>query len=393
LANILLVWELGAGRGHLTPLRQLAERLIVRGHRVSIASRDVPAAGEIFTGLPAQLFAAPYLAALAPYTISPVRSFVDILYNIGFGSQNDLSALMAAWISIYEAVRPDVIVFDHSPTALAAAHVAPARRVLMGIGFGCPPPGKEIEDLRRWLPKPGRSSGSQTCVLENLNAVRRLYSLPPLASVGGLFSEVDANALATFPELDHFGPRPNGQYVGVFPESKGVAPQWPAGGTLRAFGYLKPHDLLDGVVAELTRRRISTVLFTGSSDPKHLARWSTECVSVSPIPLDVETALHQADVAILNGTHGTTASTLLAGRPSIHAPLVLEQWLVAHRVTDLHAGVILERGGRNFSEVLDDALSGGPATAAAAFAEARKGFDREASVSQAVATVESVASS
>jgi hypothetical protein len=392
LSTILLVWELGGGRGHLTPMRQVAERLIADGNRVYVASRDVAAAGEIFAGLPVGLFAAPYLATQPSYAVSPVRTYVDILHNVGFGSQSDLSALVSAWLSIYEAVKPDGIVFDHSPTALVASHAFRTKRVLLGIGFCCPPAGKEYEDLRTWLHKSGCVSHSEDHVLENLNAVRRHYALPVLSSIGDLFQHVDANILATFPELDHFGQRPTGRYVGVFAASPGVAPQWPVGGSRRAFAYLKPHDLLDDVVSELTRRKISTILFTGSRD-KHVRRWSTDVVAVSAAPVDLDLALKQADIVLLNGTHATTASTLLAGRPSIHAPLVLEQWLVAQRVADLHAGIILARGGRNFAEALDEALSPGPAAGAAAFAYAKKGFNRQASLNSAVAAVESAMAS
>src|SRR5687768_384397 len=97
MANILLTWELGGGRGHLGPLRQLAEQLLVRGHRAFLVSRDVVAAANFFADLAVDVFAAPLLPALPTYAIPAVRSFADILHNVGFGSRQHLAALTEAW--------------------------------------------------------------------------------------------------------------------------------------------------------------------------------------------------------------------------------------------------------------------------------------------------------
>jgi UDP:flavonoid glycosyltransferase YjiC (YdhE family) len=389
MPTILLVWELGGGRGHLGPLRQLAERLIDRGHHMFLASRNVVAAGELFSGLPVGLFAAPFLPGTPSYAVSPVRSFVDILHNVGFGSRDDLVALASAWLSIYTAVRPDAIVFDHSPTALAASYAFPTRRILLGTGFACPPPGRETEDLRIWLGN-RRESTSQTAVLNNLNALCELHGLEPLESVGQLFAEVDATLLATFPELDHFGARDSGQYVGVFPFPPGAPPQWPRDSRPRAFAYLKPHKLVESVVAELTELRVPTILYTGSDDPEAARRYATNYVHVSPMVLDLQTALVEADFAILNGTHATTSAALLAGKATVQFPLLLEQWVLAERVAELAAGFVVPANrAQLLPECLRRTASGEGRDGARTFAAKYAQFDRQASVNMAVESIES----
>ncbi|MEX2137693.1 MAG: hypothetical protein WD894_00415 [Pirellulales bacterium] len=389
MPTILLVWELGGGRGHLGPLRQLAERLIDRGHHVVLASRNVVAAGELFAGLPVGLFAAPFWPGTPSYAVSPVRSFVDILHNVGFGSQKDLSALASAWLSIYKAVRPDAVVFDHSPTALAASYAIPTRRILLGTGFACPPPGREAEDLRIWLGD-RRETTNPSAVLDNLNALRKSHRLPPLESVGQLFAEVDATLLATFPELDHFGARESGQYVGVFPLPRGATPQWHGDTRPRAFAYLKPHKLVEGVVAELTRLRVATILYTGSGDPAVARQYATDFVRVSPVALDLQTALAETDFAVLNGTHATTAAALLAGKPTVQFPLLLEQWVLAERVAVLGAGLVVPANrAQSLPESLRRTAAGEGSDGAAAFAATYAGFDRQASVNAAVDSIES----
>ena len=390
MPTILLVWELGGGRGHLGPLRQLAERLIDRGHRVFLASRNVVAAGELFDGMPVGLFAAPFLPGTPSYAVSPVRSYVDILHNVGFGARRDLAALTSAWLSIYAAVRPAAVVFDHSPTALAASYAFPSRRILLGTGFACPPPGREAEDLRIWIGDRRMGNTSQTAVLENLNSVRQLHRLPPLASIGELFARADATLLATFPELDHFGRRETGAYVGVFPFPSGALPPlWPAASRPRAFAYLKPHKLLEDVVAELTRQEISTLLFIGGDDVQLAKRLSTAYVHVLQEVLDLPSVMAEADFAILNGTHATTAAALLAGKPTLHFPLVLEQWLFASRVRELEAGtVVAANDAKSLDESLRRMCAGDGSVGAQRFAAKHAEFDSWSGVAKTVEAIE-----
>jgi hypothetical protein len=58
-------------------------------------------------------------------TTEAIYTFADLLLNIGFGDGNALLAHLAAWRSLFELVRPDVLVCDHSPTALLAAKTCP----------------------------------------------------------------------------------------------------------------------------------------------------------------------------------------------------------------------------------------------------------------------------
>ena len=59
-------------------------------------------------------------------------------------------------------------------------------------------------------------------------------------------------------------------------------------------------------------------------------------------PLNLRRASEECDLAILNGTHGTTAAMLLAGKPILFFPIHLEQRMTAERVARLGAGVVVE---------------------------------------------------
>jgi hypothetical protein len=139
MGTVLLTWELGAGIGHLMRLRPIGEELIRRGHRVVAAVRDLTGVGEAFAGSGIAWMPAPIIPRRGPAFFAPTHGFAQILGNIGFASAPMLATLFAAWNTIFDAVRPDLVVADHSPTALLALRGRPIRRVNMGLGFFCPP--------------------------------------------------------------------------------------------------------------------------------------------------------------------------------------------------------------------------------------------------------------
>jgi len=76
------------------------------------------------------------------------------------------------------------------------------------------------------------------------------------------------------------------------------------------------------------------------------------------------------DLAILNGTHGATAQILLAGKPSLHFPLFLEQGLLGENVARLGAGLVAAPDREDFHARLDQLIrSPGYAAAARQFAQ------------------------
>src|SRR5271157_887693 len=151
--KVFLTWELGAGLGHLINLVPLARGLRLRGHGVFCALQDLSRAGRVFGDIGVSYLQAP-IATKTPATfIDPQRTFAHILHNRGFGELCELRAMAAAWRNLFELAAPDLIVFEHSPTALLAALGLPAKKALIGTGFFCPLDEYPMADLRPWLPE------------------------------------------------------------------------------------------------------------------------------------------------------------------------------------------------------------------------------------------------
>ena len=339
MATILMAWELGGGLGHVSPLQPIADALAQRGHRVVVALRQVSRSTMVFKHPNVRVVQAPYLAQRVAQPYKTQHHFAHILHNVGFDDARDLQARATAWETLYEMVKPDAILFDHSPTALLASWQRDVVRITFGTGFTCPP-------LCQWLPdwRPGTQSNSEQLqqeegkVTQVINQLLVEWKRPPLTCLTELYARVDETVLTTFAELDHYQLPRSGDYWGTLPNMPGVAPCWPKAGGKRIFGYLKPMEHLPDILKGLIRLRLPTIVFVPGIPADSCPGFSTELMKVVCQPLDMNRAAQECDVAMTHGGHGTTVEMLLKGKPSLIIPQFLEQRLTAQNLLRMSAG-------------------------------------------------------
>ena len=155
--RILLTWELGGGLGHLMNLRPLAQELAARRHQVFVAARDLSLGPRVFDVLPVVLLPAPWKSRPTEQ-VSPVATYADLLLNIGCGDADCLTAQLQAWRNLFGLVQPDLLVCDHSPTALLAARAPSPRPSPRGRGRG-----QSDFRWRQWAPVFSRRSTKRRC--------------------------------------------------------------------------------------------------------------------------------------------------------------------------------------------------------------------------------------
>ena len=341
MSRILFTWELGAGLGHLANIVPVANRLMEMGHEVHLALRDLSRIHSMLPHGRAHLWQAPNKSTRMSVELPP-RTFGDILYNCGFGDLPELSGLTEAWRNLLTTIRPDVIVCDHSPSALLASYAHPMRRVLLGTGFFCPLDGTPMQNLRPWNKcAPEELLIGESRALANANMLLKQWGAQPLDRLSQLYAQSDDNLLVTFAELDHYGARPGATYYGGGTRVSGGAPvAWPDKPGKRVFAYLKDFTTIGSVLELLADLRLPTVVVCDGINPQVQRRYAGSTVKCSNQRFNIEQAAKECDLAILNGNHGTTIAMLMRGKPGLHLPLHLEQTLFSQAVQRMGAGLM-----------------------------------------------------
>ena len=224
------------------------------------------------------------------------------------------------------------------------------------------------------------------------NQVLAGWNQRPLDRLTDLYQRDMVTVLSTFAELDHFGPRPGGDYWGAWSAGFGRPPAWPESAWpagLRLFGnrFGPSKALLDCLV----RRRTPTVIYGPTIDRQIQERFQCDTLRFASEAVELGAAGRECDLAILNGIHGTTAAMLLAGKPSLQIPLFLEQQLSADNVVKMGAGLGAEANNASrvvgqLETLLDNTDRFTPP--AAAFAAHYAGFDYRGQVGRLTARVE-----
>lgn len=337
MARILMTWELGAGRGHLLPMRSLAIGLRAAGHELELAVRDPSDAGPFLEPFKLRFHTAPI--PVPPGNAGPLASYPQILQRLRFDEPAALQARVGRWHDLFDQLQADVIVCDHSPTALLAARARGLKAVATGTGFFVPPDISPLPDLRPWQPSdPQALAGIESSVLNGVNAVLTDLGGPPLARLGELFT-ANGQALFTLKELDNYAAWRQAEYWGPVPTATGTAPEWPTGDGKRIYAYLRRFETLPALLGALRASGQPTLIYMPQQPPDLISEFEGGNLHFSPAPLDIPTVAAECDLAILHGGHGVTTAMLLAGKPLLLLPLHLEMLLTARAVALLGAGL------------------------------------------------------
>ncbi|MBX3661476.1 MAG: hypothetical protein KF804_03385 [Burkholderiales bacterium] len=344
MSRVLLAWELGSGAGHLASLRTLAEELLKRGHRVTLAARDIGSAATIFGGLAGRLHVvqAPVCSRNYGGLADPPLNFAEILMRFGYLDASMLKALVQGWRALFELTGADRLVADHAPTALLAARGMPVACTTFGNPFAVPPSLSPTPNMRQWLEVPAqRLENSDEQVVRTINAVLASAD-PPVTRLHQLFDGAE-HLFIGVPELDPYGPRAAGSYLGLHAARSGNAPaNWPEGEGARVFAYVKadyPH--IQACLAALRAAPARCLVNLAGGTPQTTGPFCGPRMSFSAGHVDIEHALAQCDLLVCQSGLGTVNAALRYGRPLLLLPSQLEQYLLARNVEKLGAGLVV----------------------------------------------------
>lgn len=364
MARILLCWEIGSDYQHLLSLQSVARFYEGRGYEVWVAGRDVAKLKRLFSDVKIHVVQAPFSDSTAELGLEKQapRSYADFLRRAGYHHMDALSGLVNAWRTLFSFIQPNLLLFDHAPTALLAARdLVVEGRVVAKISVGMP---FSVPDDNR--PAGVFFSGDlaksdivryEDDIVKVINKVCIEFSMPRINNLADLFSNLDKSIFQTYSELDHYGYRSAEQrhktsYVGsaipafsesaVFPHFKGPKIYCHVKGSAETSVLLKTLQAIECS---------AIVLVDGIPDSIINAHKSRHILYVDK-PVNMQEVLDKSTFAILNGGINSVSLFLKAGIPVGLFPLNIEQFLMAKRVEALNAGFQL-----NLSE-LDAALVG-----------------------------------
>jgi UDP:flavonoid glycosyltransferase YjiC (YdhE family) len=345
MARILLTWELGAGSGHLSTLAGLASALRARGHEVILALKDLSRAerffpGETYTVMQAPVWTPQVQGLSAPFNYS------EILGYHGYLDRDGLTALLRAWRHLMDYARPDLIIGEHSPTALLASRGLKVKRARIGSGFMCPPPAQPMPFMHWWRNEiPTRLVQSEKVLLENINAALAAIGQSSMKAIADLF-DLDETFITSWPEVDHYPARgSSARYWGTIEKSdRGAEPTWPANGREKVFAYFAYWNdaVLKQALPLLRNAPYSTLLHAPGLPPATVATIEGPNLIYSPQMVRMASVLKDAVAIVCHAGYGTVTTALLAGKPVLLMPIQFEQYMFAKRIEQLGAGLILE---------------------------------------------------
>ena len=365
MSKILLTWELGAGLGHVGPLRALGAELENRGHDVTIAtvSENITLCQQAFSYTGIEVVEAPKLPP-AEQLIDPSSTYAELIYNCGFSSDRNLLESTAQWIELFKSHEPELLIVEHSPSALLASLVVKQLTATIGTGYLIPPDISPLPSLVPHINNELEQSGTEDAVLSNINSVLVSNKTAKLDRVSQLFRFAASEYLTTYEELDHYRPwrsRQNREikYWKTFGRIPGRRVHWPVDSSnseshgqsqkrLNIFVYLHSDPPLTPLLRGLTMKKISTICFAPHATLELQQELDRTSVQLSTNPVDIAPIIDRTDIAILNCGHGTICDFLRAGVPLLAVPLnQLEQQITADRISEMGVGITADLNDLN----------------------------------------------
>lgn len=346
MSRILLCWEMGLNHGHVQTLFRLASQFEARGHSVVYSMKE-PMNARPILGPEASIHQTP-LPTEHYCRDEPLHNYTNILRHHGYIHQGVIKDLLTQWFSMFDDVQPDLVVGDHSPTALLAARCRSIPTVAVGNGFTVPPLRSPMPLARWWLPSPPRVElrRAEREVLGNINAVLQSFNVKPLERVADILN-TDVRGLMTVQALDEYPERAdNERYFGFQSHPGGGAwPGWPNDDSPRVLGYLRgAYDSLKPILLALNHSPVSALVYVPDVQMDGPVLKVSERVTLSSQSLDVQQGAEECDAAVSYAGTGFVADILAQGKPLLLAPRFTQQAMLAQRVIAAGAGVLGQPG-------------------------------------------------
>ncbi len=349
MATVAITWELGSDLGHISRFLPIAQKLERNGHHPILILRDLSRVNEVFKIDDIDCIQAPTLHENQSNLTTP-RNFTETLLNIGYKNKTHLAMTLTQWVEIYQAIKPDILIFDHSPTAMLASRNLNCPKIQIGNSFTVLPHNSPLPSYKFWDTR--SEALNQLHALENqcvanINHALDAIEAPKIETLHQLY-ETDHTFIDTHPLLDVYGERKNAEYLGVFKRTDiGVSPLWPSTHKPKIFMYLKSHYPYIEELLEACHNSDAQFLIYGVGISEELTqKFASSEMIFSDHPYKVSEIIQSCDCSINHS--GSIADPLLQyGKPQLLLPMQMEQMMRAKKITATDAALLLSPSDSN----------------------------------------------
>lgn len=343
MSKILFCWELGAATGHLHLLGSLIQPLHDDGHEVVLASRNVKTAYRMFGHLNIKILPAPHYQEKVQ-GLQPAANYSEVLFHVGFLDAEGSNAVISSWESLYQLLEPDMIITEHSPSAMIAARMFDVSVIVVGYGFSIPPDDSPMPTLTPWIENDvQRHLNSEKKARLAINQLLEKRGAKPINKIANIFHDYQT-FLVTLPEIDHYGERPGVQYWGssIYTGKDGLPEAvWPNENHEKVFVYLHSgYRQFPGLIKQLSQLSLTTLVVAPEMDKRQAQQMSNSRVKFIDYQVDLKSVSQQCRVIINHASQGTIPNLLLLGKPALMLPNFVEQTTLAWRLAKQSLGLM-----------------------------------------------------
>lgn len=396
MARVLIAWELGEAFGHLVRCLNLAEALTKRGHAVVLTLKNVRLPSSQICLPDALVLQAPLISRRR--SRSPIKpiNYAGLLHHCGFSDPSDLAARLVAWQGIFSLAKPEVVIGDHAPTALLAAEISGISHLAIGNAFAIPPTEAPWPSIRPWESISISALALAETHLDEITAgAQKLLGYTRTVRVRELFGRHDV--FDTFSELDHYGERRGGRYIGpIVCAPKVQVAHWQNKTSTKILAYIRPEvPGFKHIIAALARVDAEVICVVPGLAPVVAREAVTNRLRISLEPVELPSLLSSTNLSISYGNCGFSTQSLLAGVPLLMSPIHVEQGLFARRVERIKAGRLLTGQAtvdRVHEDLVDLLHTPGYRQAAEMFRDRYRHFSPEQAIESSLKLVEKLIS-
>jgi UDP:flavonoid glycosyltransferase YjiC (YdhE family) len=351
MTNIVLCSELGRGSKHLAKLADYTMQLQAQEHSVKLVCRDLAAANMLPQLSKIPIFPAPH-ADIDPLLRSRQsderpKNYSSVLLMNGYGDSATLLPLLRCWIHFLVTLEADLIVADHSPTALLAAKLLDIPSIMTGTGFTVPPAIHPMPSVAPWrVSMDGKAAVQSELFVEDKKLLHSINETVSALNFDKLkFTEVNqifshaAQWLVTLPEMDHYGRRKVSYVVRWMNREENMAPVWPDVAGDKVFVYMDaeaPH--LPILLAQLKEVNDPVLAVIPNADDAFIEQYQSPSIRIQRELVNIRRVSEQCNVFINHCGHNLVYELLMMGVPSVFLPNNPENTMLAYRLAKKKIG-------------------------------------------------------